>query len=172
MVGECATMARRNGYARAERSSAPLPRRRSAVLAFGVDDYDLTEGWNVTVIGPSRLISDPSHVTALDALGVVPWAPVTTHCYIALRMAVVRGQRISAPRGALVRSPHGRTSPPAPTRPRCPAEVGCRFGGDVVGPALGTPAVSRSGRRRARGPGGASPGRGGDVRQPGREPGL
>ena len=73
---------------------------RGAVLAFEVDDYDLTErtGWNVTVIGPSRLISDPGQVTALNALGVRPWTPAGTHSYIALRMAVVRGRRISSPR--------------------------------------------------------------------------
>jgi hypothetical protein len=71
---------------------------RGAVLAFEVDDYDLTArtGWNVTVIGPSRLISDPDQVTQLDALGVQPWAPTTTHCYIALRMTMIRGRRISA----------------------------------------------------------------------------
>jgi uncharacterized protein len=72
---------------------------RGAVVAFEVDDYDLVErtGWNVTVIGPSRLISVPSQVAALDALGVLPWAPAMTHCYIALHMAVVRGRRISPP---------------------------------------------------------------------------
>ena len=72
---------------------------RGAVVAFEVDDYDLVErtGWNVTVIGPSRLISVPTQVAALDALGVLPWAPAMTHCYIALRMAVVRGRRISPP---------------------------------------------------------------------------
>jgi uncharacterized protein len=71
---------------------------RGAVLAFEVDDYDLIvrTGWNVTVIGPSRLISDRDQVTALDALGVMPWAPTTTHCYIALHMALVRGRRISS----------------------------------------------------------------------------
>jgi hypothetical protein len=71
---------------------------RGAVVAFEVDDYDLTErtGWNVTVIGPSRLISLPGPVAALDALGVLPWAPVMTYCYIALHMAVVRGRRISS----------------------------------------------------------------------------
>jgi hypothetical protein len=72
---------------------------RGAVVAFEVDDYDMVErtGWNVTVIGPSRLISVPSQVAALDALGILPWAPAMTHCYIALRMAVVRGRRISSP---------------------------------------------------------------------------
>jgi hypothetical protein len=81
---------------------------RGAVLAFEVDDYDLTDrtGWNVTVIGPSRLISDPSHVTALNALGVMPWAPATTHCYISLHMALVRGRRIFSPGRPSPRSPH------------------------------------------------------------------
>jgi hypothetical protein len=71
---------------------------RGAVLAFEVDDYDVVErtGWNVTVIGPSRLVSVPDQVRALDALGVRSWAPATTHCYIALRMAVVRGRRMSS----------------------------------------------------------------------------
>jgi hypothetical protein len=70
---------------------------RAAVLAFEVDDYDLTErtGWNVTVIGPSRLISDPDVIRELDARGIRPWAPATTHCYIALRMARVLGRRIT-----------------------------------------------------------------------------
>jgi uncharacterized protein len=71
---------------------------RGAVLAFEVDDYDLVErtGWNVTVIGPSRLVSLPDQVRELDALGVLPWAPSTRHCYIALRLTVVRGRRISS----------------------------------------------------------------------------
>jgi nitroimidazol reductase NimA-like FMN-containing flavoprotein (pyridoxamine 5'-phosphate oxidase superfamily) len=81
---------------------------RGAVLALEVDDYDLTErtGWNVTVIGPSRLISDPGQVTALDELGVSAWTPATTHCYIALHMAMVRGRRISALWTLPVRDPH------------------------------------------------------------------
>jgi hypothetical protein len=68
------------------------------VLAFEVDDYDLTArtGWNVTVIGPSRLISDPAQIRVLDGYGVRPWAPASNHCYIAVRMALVRGRRISS----------------------------------------------------------------------------
>ena len=74
---------------------------RGAVLAFEVDDYDLIErtGWNVTVIGHSRLISLPDQVRGLDALGVRPWAPSAEHCYIGLRLTVVRGRRISATDG-------------------------------------------------------------------------
>ena len=80
------------------RSSKMAAGSRGAVLAFEVDDYDLVErtGWNVTVIGPSRLISDSGQVAVLDALGAQPWVPATTHCYIALHMAVVRGRRISS----------------------------------------------------------------------------
>ena len=71
---------------------------RGAVLAFAVDDYDPVErtGWNVTVIGASRLVSGPDEVRELDELGVQPWSPSATHCYIALRLTVVRGQRISS----------------------------------------------------------------------------
>ncbi len=73
---------------------------RGAVLAFEVDDYDLIErtGWNVTVIGPARLVSAPDRVRELDALGVRPWVPSAMHCYIALRLTVVRGRRISSAR--------------------------------------------------------------------------
>src|SRR6195952_3609527 len=91
---------------------------RGAVLAFEVDDYDLIErtGWNVTVIGPSRLISDPDQIRTLDALGVRPWAPASTHCYIALRIAVVRGRRISSPgvRGEPVDAADDRSATPDP----------------------------------------------------------
>ncbi len=82
-----------------ERGSGMAAGSRGAVLALEVDDYDVAArtGWNVTVVGPSRLISDPSRVTALDALGIPPWAPTANHCYIALHMTVVRGRRISTP---------------------------------------------------------------------------
>jgi len=91
---------------------------RGAVLAFEVDDYDLVArtGWNVTVIGPSRLVSVPAQVRALDALGVRPWAPATTHCYIALRIAVVGGWCISSTdvRVVPVEASRDRTAPPDP----------------------------------------------------------
>ena len=80
---------------------------RGAVLAFEVDEYDLVArtGWNVTVIGPSRLVSLPDQVRELDALGVQPWAPSAIHCYIALRLTVVRGRRISSTDGQVVLEP-------------------------------------------------------------------
>jgi uncharacterized protein len=91
---------------------------RGAVLAFEVDDYDLVArtGWNVTVIGPSRLVRDPDQVRALDALGARPWAPATTHCYIALKMAMVSGRRISSTdvRVRPVEAPGARSATPDP----------------------------------------------------------
>jgi hypothetical protein len=91
---------------------------RGAVLAFEVDDYDLLArtGWNVTVVGPSRLVIAPDQVQVLDALGVRPWAPAPAHCYIALRMALVRGRRISSTEGraAPVRTPEERPAQHGP----------------------------------------------------------
>ncbi len=69
---------------------------RGAVVAFEVDDFDVPArtGWNVTVVGPSRLIDDAGAVRALDRLGARPWAPTDEHCYIAVRISLVRGRRL------------------------------------------------------------------------------
>jgi uncharacterized protein len=71
---------------------------RGAVLA----SRSTTTTWSSALGGtsrsstPSRLISDPGQVRVLDAFGVRPWppTPTSTHCYIPLRMAVIRGRRI------------------------------------------------------------------------------
>jgi uncharacterized protein len=70
---------------------------RGAVLAFEVDDFDAAArtGWNVTVVGASRLISDADEVGRLDELGVQPWVPTSAHCYISIQTRLVRGRRIS-----------------------------------------------------------------------------
>ena len=71
---------------------------RGAVVAFEVDSYDVVArtGWNVTVVGPSRIISDPAEIRALEPLGLSPWAPAPQPCYIAVRIALVRGRRVRA----------------------------------------------------------------------------
>ena len=71
---------------------------RGAVVAFEVDELDAARrtGWNVTVVGPSRVISEPTEVAALDALGARAWAPAEVPCYVAVRIALVRGRRLSA----------------------------------------------------------------------------
>ncbi|MCW2508786.1 MAG: pyridoxamine 5-phosphate oxidase-related FMN-binding protein [Modestobacter sp.] len=70
---------------------------RGAVVAFEVDDFDAgaLTGWNVTVIGASRVISDPAGVRRLDEFGVKPWPPADAHCYIGIQTRLVRGRRIS-----------------------------------------------------------------------------
>ena len=69
---------------------------RGAVVAFEVDSYDTgtRTGWNVTVIGPSRVAREAAEIRELAALGLEAWAPPDKPCYIVIEMAVVRGRRI------------------------------------------------------------------------------
>ena len=69
---------------------------RGSVVAFEVDDYDVPgrTGWNVTVVGTSRLISEPAAVRTLDALGARAWAPTGDRCYIAIGIRLIRGRRL------------------------------------------------------------------------------
>jgi uncharacterized protein len=69
---------------------------RGAVVAFEVDDVDAVErtGWNVTVIGPSRVVTDPAVIRSFDRRGIRPWVPTAEHCYIAVRITLVRGRRL------------------------------------------------------------------------------
>ncbi len=69
---------------------------RGAVVAFEVDEFDAATrtGWNVTVVGPSHVVSEPAEVAALDYLGAVPWAPADVPCYITVATTLIRGRRI------------------------------------------------------------------------------
>jgi hypothetical protein len=69
---------------------------QGAIVAFEVDEFDPADrtGWNVTVVGPSRVITDAGAVRALDELGARPWPPADTCCYIAVRIRLLRGRRI------------------------------------------------------------------------------
>ncbi|MCU1604812.1 MAG: pyridoxamine 5-phosphate oxidase-related FMN-binding protein [Modestobacter sp.] len=69
---------------------------RGAIVAFEVDEYDPVDrtGWNVTVVGPSRVISDAGEVRALDQLGARAWPPADNCCYVAVRIRLLRGRRI------------------------------------------------------------------------------
>ena len=91
--------------------SAVAAASRGAVVAFEVDEVDVgaRTGWNVTVVGPSRLIADPAEVRRLDGLGVGPWVPSGTHCYVGVQVRLVRGRRIGL---------H-----PAPAAPAAPADL-------------------------------------------------
>ena len=87
---------------------------RGAVVAFEVDDVDPVgrTGWNVTVIGPSRVVTDRAEVASLDRLGARAWAPADVPCYVAVRVAVIRGRRLTVPAAAAggPGAPGGRVS--------------------------------------------------------------
>ncbi|MGY1624770.1 pyridoxamine 5'-phosphate oxidase family protein [Geodermatophilus sp. SYSU D00965] len=81
---------------------------RGAVVAFEADclDEHSRTGWAVTVVGPSRAVTDPAEVAALDGL---PWAgpgPWPDRRYVTVAMDLVRGWRA-------VPLPAGRVSPSA-----------------------------------------------------------
>jgi nitroimidazol reductase NimA-like FMN-containing flavoprotein (pyridoxamine 5'-phosphate oxidase superfamily) len=82
---------------------------RGAVVAFEVDEFDADArtGWDVTVIGPSRVVEHPDQVRALDRLGVRAWAPPDVPCYVAVQMSIVRGRRLVSG----VRSDAGTSGP-------------------------------------------------------------
>jgi hypothetical protein len=70
---------------------------RGAVVAFEADSFDAAArtGWNVTVVGPSRVVIDPAEVATLDVLGLRPWVPAPTRCYIISAIRIIRGRRIA-----------------------------------------------------------------------------
>lgn len=76
---------------------------RGAVVAFEVDEIDAERhtGWNVTVVGPSRVITDPLEIDALDALGIRAWVGSDEPCYIAVGIARISGRRVLGQDGAL-----------------------------------------------------------------------
>ncbi|MCZ2812079.1 pyridoxamine 5'-phosphate oxidase family protein [Modestobacter sp. VKM Ac-2979] len=85
-----------------------------AVVAFEVDEVDAATrtGWNVTVIGPSRVVTDARDVARLDELGVRPWVGAGTRCYICVQVRLVQGRRVkrsaAAVDGISMRQPSGQ----------------------------------------------------------------
>jgi uncharacterized protein len=69
---------------------------RGDVVVVGVDGYDprTGEGWAVSVIGPSRLLTDEAEIATLDRLGLRPAALREELRYIVVRMGVLRGCRL------------------------------------------------------------------------------
>ncbi|GAA4735935.1 pyridoxamine 5'-phosphate oxidase family protein [Modestobacter marinus] len=86
--------------------SAVAAASRGAVVAFEVDEVDVgaRTGWAVTVVGPSRLITDPAEVRRLDGLGTSTSVPPAGHCYVGVQVRLVRGRRIG-PRPAVPDAP-------------------------------------------------------------------
>jgi hypothetical protein len=68
---------------------------REAVVAFQADEFDVRAGtgWSVTVVGPSRVITEATEVLRMDRLGIRPWSPGQRRCYIVVQVRLVSGQR-------------------------------------------------------------------------------
>jgi hypothetical protein len=81
----------------ARRGSAVVSAVRGAVVAFQVDSYDVATrtGWSVTVVGPTRLISAPGDVVALEEVHVTHRPTAPDRCYIAVQLGLLRGWRLS-----------------------------------------------------------------------------
>jgi uncharacterized protein len=90
-----------------------VPGTNGAVVAFQVDslDPDTCAGWTVTVVGPSRSVTDPTEIATLDRL---PWARPARwpdRCYISIALGLVAGWR----RDLAVPAPLGDGPPAAVT---------------------------------------------------------
>ncbi|MCZ2860508.1 pyridoxamine 5'-phosphate oxidase family protein [Blastococcus sp. VKM Ac-2987] len=72
---------------------------RRTVVVLGVDAYDgeTRTGWGVTVVGPSRVVSDPAHVLAHDRLGLLSPPSGPGRCYIAVQIGLLSGWRMRLP---------------------------------------------------------------------------
>lgn len=81
-----------------ERRGSPIVSAvRGAVVAFQADSFDAATrtGWSVTIVGPTRLVSDPQTVATLEKLRLSPRPPDPDRCYIAVHLGLVRGWRMS-----------------------------------------------------------------------------
>lgn len=74
---------------------------RGSVVAFAVDSYDAVArtGWGVTVVGPSRVVTDPAAVAAHGGLLGRPDPPAAGGCSIVVQLGLLRGWRLSHPPG-------------------------------------------------------------------------
>jgi nitroimidazol reductase NimA-like FMN-containing flavoprotein (pyridoxamine 5'-phosphate oxidase superfamily) len=84
----------------ASRRGSPMTRAlRGSVVAFEVDacsGEDRT-GWSVTVVGPSRVISKADEVQRLEALQLTNRPPSPDRCFVAVRIDLLRGWRMTPP---------------------------------------------------------------------------
>lgn len=114
--------------------STTLSGTRGDVVVLEAEDYEpaTREGWTVSVIGPSRLITDAAEIADLDRRGVAPRTVGEQPCYAAVRIGLVRGRRL--------------TRRPAPEQREQPRNA---TDGEASGPRRAE-GVSVSGRDRAR----------------------
>ncbi|MGY1823529.1 pyridoxamine 5'-phosphate oxidase family protein [Geodermatophilus sp. SYSU D00079] len=97
-----------------------VPGVSGTVVAFQVDalDPDTCTGWTVTVVGPSRSVTDPAEIAALDRL---PWPRREVwpdRCYISVAIGLVAGWRAGPRPDVPVPAPLGDGEPAAAARRR------------------------------------------------------
>jgi uncharacterized protein len=73
---------------------------RGSVVALQADTYDASTriGWSVTVVGPSRIITDAGQVAILDGMGAATRPPSLDSCYISIHLGLLRGWRMTSRR--------------------------------------------------------------------------
>jgi uncharacterized protein len=93
--------------------SALLPGARGAVVAFEVDAFDdeTRTGWTVTVVGPSRSVTEPTEVAALDGLAWPRRSTEPDRCYISVGIGLIHGWR-AVPADDVPAEPVGRQRRP------------------------------------------------------------
>lgn len=69
---------------------------RSAQAAFEIDgiDKDTRAGWSVIVHGRTSVVTNPSELRRLEALGVETWAPGDMPHWVHIRARTLSGRRI------------------------------------------------------------------------------
>ena len=98
----------------AARRGNPITRAlRGAVVAFEIDAWSGEDrtGWSATVVGPSRVITTPDEVQRLEDLQLTNRPPTADRCYIAVRIDLLRGWRMT---------PRTNQDGPAPLPPTDP----------------------------------------------------
>lgn len=65
------------------------------VVAFEVDEFDpaTRSGWTATLVGRSRLVTDPEEEAGLARLGLETWLPHREY-FVRIRTEMVTGRRI------------------------------------------------------------------------------
>lgn len=84
----------------ADQRSPVVAAVRRAVVVFEVGTLDPVSrsGWSVSAVGPSRVITDPRDIAAIDAGGQTPGPPTPSRCYISVQPGLLRGWRMGPPR--------------------------------------------------------------------------
>jgi hypothetical protein len=70
---------------------------RGAVVAFQVDHLDALTGagWTVTAVGPAHVLTDAADIAGASLLGLRTWIPLSRYSYVAVRIGILRGYRVS-----------------------------------------------------------------------------